>query len=127
MSRMRTAAKAPRSKRIKAGVTAETYGLLRTRAKDAGMTLSRYVNALIEANVGLSEPPRRPKNPVRDELLHTLNNVFAELCRIGRNVNQLARQANTGMVPLSRQELEDSLSVVQMTAVEIKDALEELA
>lgn len=69
------------------------------------MTVSALVRRVIAAHL----KHQRAKLPHARGPSHQ---ALRELCRIGNNLNQLSRQANAGMVPLTNTELEHCLKRV---------------
>lgn len=96
----------PRTTRVKVGLTAREAEQLATKARAAGMTVSAYLAAMVSHHLG--DSPRLP-TPARNHgtmvLLAEVHALAMQIKKIGTNVNQLAHQANTGLVPLSLKEL----------------------
>ncbi len=93
---------------IRTHITAAEKRRLASDAKTRSLTLSKLLRALVRGHL----------NNQRAELPHpnsTNGNALRELTRIGNNLNQLARQANTGMVPLGEAELKRVLAAVLAT------------
>ncbi|MEQ1715213.1 MAG: plasmid mobilization relaxosome protein MobC, partial [Hyphomicrobium sp.] len=68
------------------------------------LTLSKLANAILAAHVD----GQRAALPQRN----TNAAAIRELARIGNNLNQLAKQANNALVPLSEVELRSTLAAV---------------
>lgn len=90
------------------------------------MTQARYLRSLILHEV-LSEPkPRTAARNVlaRDLLAHEVNNLGLQVRRLGVNINQMSKQANTSMVPLERSEVIYMLNQLQLLTSAARGALE---
>jgi len=91
----------------------------------AGMTLSAYVRARL---FGEDTPPRRTrgKAPVKDH--RVLAQVLGALgaSRLSSNLNQLARAANVGALPVTEeteQELKEACAAIQEMRAQLLTAL----
>ncbi|MDX2264114.1 MAG: plasmid mobilization relaxosome protein MobC [Hyphomicrobiales bacterium] len=84
---------------------------LAAAAKDAGVSQSAYVRALIaSATTGAKHPtPPRSKRTAEKLEIAEVHQLAMQVKRLGTNVNQMAKQANEGLVPLRRAEVEDIL------------------
>ena len=82
--------------------------LLKFKANQAGMSLSRYVVSSALAEKAIS-PEQRHYTERRLELLQA---AMDEVSRVGNNVNQIARQLNTQAGTLSSHLVEQTLSTV---------------
>ncbi len=83
------------------------------------MSDARYLRHLIEKDIGVASPTeklkRRTESRVaRDNLAHEVNVLGLHFRKLGTNVNQLAKQANTGMVPISREEAIYMMNQIQL-------------
>ena len=89
----------------RARMTVEERIALRQDAKGRGLTVSKLLRALVTAHVKKTrlEVPRA-NGPSRQ--------LIKEMARIGNNLNQLTRQANTGMVMVNAKELRPVLEAV---------------
>jgi trehalose-6-phosphate synthase len=86
-------------------------------AKACGMTESRFMRHVLMQAVGqVPNLPRPKKHRVDDKLLHNANQLLAHLSKIGVNVNQMAKQANSWMVPLKTEELQRAVFRVELAA-----------
>lgn len=97
--------KRPTSRSIRTHITEAEFGFMKQESSSRSITLSKLLRALIHAHVTNS----------RVELPHpraTNAEALRELTRIGNNLNQLTRQANTGVVPIGAQELRRVLAAV---------------
>ena len=71
-------------------------------AEARGMRKATFMRQAIEVAVGEAKAmPRRKRTIVDDKLIHQLHAVAVQLKKLGTNVNQLAKQANQGMVPIT--------------------------
>jgi len=96
----------PLDQRLKVNLTAAEYMAVASRADAAGMTISAYVRQLVAIDLGhAAKAPKRRADRHTLELLAEVHMLAMQVKRIGVNVNQMARQANTGMVPLTSSEL----------------------
>ncbi|MBU2531161.1 MAG: MobC family plasmid mobilization relaxosome protein [Alphaproteobacteria bacterium] len=96
----------PLDQRLKVNLTAAEYLAVAGRADAAGLTISGYVRQLIAIDLGqTAKVPKHRTERHTLELLAEVHMLAMQVKRIGVNVNQMTRQANTGMVPLSVSEL----------------------
>ena len=96
----------PLDQRLKVNLTAAEYAAIADRADRAGMTTSAYVRQLIAIDLGQAASAPKPRGDRRTlELLSEVHMLAMQVKRIGVNVNQMARQANTGLVPLTAAEM----------------------
>jgi len=93
------------SRRKKVQVSVALEAEIRARATAAGMSEARWMRTVLAAAAGRGEMPRRKAVSVDDRLLAAINQCWVQLKKLGTNVNQLAHQANTGLVPLTRAEV----------------------
>lgn len=71
-------------------------------AEAQGMAKATFMVQAIETAVGVARPtPRRKRKITDDKLIHALHAVAIQIKKLGTNVNQLAKQANQGMVPIT--------------------------
>ncbi len=100
-------AKRPRPYVIKARITAPTYRALDADCDARSITLSALVDRVLEGYA----------SDTRVELPHPNLNAPAlrELCRIGNNLNQIARQANLMHLPLIEAQARAALAAVMDT------------
>lgn len=92
--------------RVKVGLTVDQATELTRRAKAARMSQANYLRALFEHDIG--ERKDKPSVNRRHETLVLAGEAHLlamQLKKIGANFNQFVRQANTGMVPITRQEV----------------------
>lgn len=96
------------SKFVRTRVTEAEHHQLLAQSSTRHVTTSDLVRALIVAHL----------NGQRAELPHQSRNdaLLRELARIGNNLNQLARQANTGRVPIAADEVLSCIAAVNKLA-----------
>jgi hypothetical protein len=96
----------PMDHRVKVQFTATQSVLIDERAAACGLTTAAYLRELALNDVGILAKPPKPKR-TRDATLQLaeIHQLAMQVKKLGVNFNQLARQANTGMVPLSRNEI----------------------
>ena len=99
----------PLINRLSTNVDRELLQAFRQRALLAGQTDARYLRHLIAEDAGkaVATPPLKRRQMQRvqlDALAHEVNQLGLQFRKIGVNVNQLAKQANAGMVPVTRAE-----------------------
>lgn len=97
--------KSPLAHFVRSRLTPDEYARLNDEADNRSITLSRLIRSILAAHltgrrVELPQPRAIPAAALR------------ELNRTGNNLNQLAKQANTGMVPVSAAELRAVLASV---------------
>lgn len=92
------------SKFVRSRVTEAEHRQLLDQSRNRNVTVSDFVRTVIVAHLNgqRAELPRQSRN---DALLR-------ELARIGNNLNQLARQANTGREPVATDELLSCIAAV---------------
>jgi mobilization protein NikA len=88
----------PLSRQIYVRYPDDEYLQLKTDAADRAMTVSKLVRALTSAHY------KRQRPELKQARGH-IAGLIRELNRIGNNLNQLARMANTGMVTVQEAEL----------------------
>lgn len=94
----------PLNKHLQTYVSEATYRTFTEQADDRSITDSQLLRRIIKAHL----------NNERAALPHRNVNAAAirELARVGNNLNQLAKQANNALVPLSETELRQTLAAV---------------
>ena len=101
--------------RKKVGLTREEAAALARKAKSCGMSESKFMRHLVLVSLEQKEkPPARKRRAVANELTVEIHTLALQAKRIGTNVNQIAKQANTGLVPVSRAEIQYVLNQLQM-------------
>jgi hypothetical protein len=101
----------PVDHRIRVQLTAVQARRLAQLADDAGVSQSEYMRSLLDSAGGgavTAPKPRRQSGPMLQ--LVEIHELAMQVKKLGTNINQLAHQANTGMVPLTRAEVEHMLA-----------------
>jgi|CXWL01.1.fsa_nt_gi antitoxin component of RelBE/YafQ-DinJ toxin-antitoxin module len=94
---------------ISGKLTAEQFAAVQGQATQCGMTMAAFVRAAV---LGVTPRPRRPMG----------DKAIAELGRVGNNLNQLTKLANSGTVmPL---DLARSVAEVHAAVRHLREALE---
>lgn len=91
--------------RKKLFVTADENSLLVKEAKAAGLLQQDYMRQSVVAAMTNATPPKRKAVVSKNELAHEISMIAFQLKKIGTNINQLSKQANTGLVPITRSEI----------------------
>jgi hypothetical protein len=112
------------SRRKKVQVSCALEAEIRKRAAAAGMSEARWMRTVLEAAVGINKPPPRRIIPTGDEMLAALNDCWRQLKKLGTNINQLARQANAGLVPLTRAEATYITNQTQLALARLQALIE---
>ena len=102
-------AKEPLPHHIYTRVSDANYQALNAEAESRAITVSELVRAVLAAHLS----GQRAELPQPRGLT---NLAIAELCRIGNNLNQLAKQANVGLVAVSEATLLAVLDQVNAAA-----------
>lgn len=110
----------PLAHRISTNVDSKLHQAFLARASSTSMSDARYLRHLIEQDVGVASatPSVRRRTLQRqqmDALAHEVNMLGVQLRKVGTNVNQLAKQANQGMAPVSRREIVDLMTDLNLT------------
>ncbi len=90
-------------------------------------TQAKYMRQAVTAMWHHTPKPKRKPGREQRDLVHQLSHLSFQLKKFGTNVNQLAHQANAGMVPISRPEVEYVLNHHQILLSRIIAAVEKLA
>lgn len=85
-----------RRARLSVRLTGDDQMLLIERARARGMVPASYVSTLIRAHL-------RAVTPIPTEDLRSLRAASAEVAAIGRNINQIARELQSGRIPAGTQ------------------------
>ena len=118
-------ADAPR-RRKKVGLTPKEESKLQAAANAAGLTETAFMHAAILSAVGLAAPVRPNRNSGRHAVAQVLARLEFQWRKLGTNINQLAHQANAGLVPLRRAEVDYLLNQHQLLYSDSKATLEKL-
>lgn len=100
--------------------------LLKAAAKAAGLQQKDYMRAAVVAALTNTPPPRRKLNQERDRLANDISTLGFQLKKLGTNLNQLAKQANTGLVPVTDAEIRYFQNMHQRLMTMIAAALEKV-
>ena len=112
-------------RRVKAAFTHAEALDLAEKAKACGLTQAKYLRALALAAAGdKSKAPKRKRSLDANRLSHDIHLLGMQVKKLGTNVNQLAKQANTGLVPLTRAEVQYILNQHQLVLSATKAYLE---
>ncbi len=88
-----------KSKRLSVRLAAEEWDFLRTEAEESGMALSDYVRAWVRDRMGVENKKeyrkKKPKKHTGEKNKEEYREIAAQIAKVGNNVNQLARWANT--------------------------------
>ena len=96
--------------RVKVQFTDEHLAIMLKRCDHLGMTVAAYVRSLVLPDLevaSLRDAPSAKKASKHANMLNVaeLHTLAMQVKRLGTNVNQLAKQANAGMVPITRAEV----------------------
>jgi hypothetical protein len=117
----------PHCRRIEIRCTEREFNEIGKRADACGLTVSDYLRSLAEWHVqekAVEEAPRVRLARLAEAQMAKLMPLLTELTRNGNNLNQLAKQANTGMVPVKRLALEEVLERVNGLLEDLKKIIE---
>lgn len=95
-------AKEPLPRFVRTRLSVEDFAALAQEAADRTLTVSTLVRLIVVAHL----KGQRAELPHRSGPSAAL---LREFCRIGNNLNQLARQANAGLVPVDANVLRTTL------------------
>jgi hypothetical protein len=95
-------------------------------AKACRKTQAKYIHAAVLACWGEAKVPKKRPSLSTDELVHALSLLSFQVKKLGNNVNQLAKQANTGLVPVARAEGQYMLNQQQMLLSQCSAAVEKI-
>lgn len=100
--------------------------LLEKEAKAAKLLQRDYMRLAVVAALTQAPPPRRKAVMGKIELAHEISMIAFQLKKIGNNLNQMAKQANTGLVPITEREIYYFLSLHQRVLTMSSAALEKV-
>ena len=119
----------PLDTRLKVQFSASHTALIRQAADMVGMTVSAYIRAIVLAH--LEETPQEQVPTPSTARQHAamlelaeLHELAMQIKKLGTNVNQLAKQANQGMVPIERREITYMLNQHQLVMSSAVAAIE---
>jgi hypothetical protein len=113
-------------RRLKVPFTDEEAARLKAKAQEAGMTDAKYMRQAVLAAMGEAEKPKQKKGAAIHLMIHLLSVLIIQMKKLGTNINQLAHQANAGMVPVSRAETQYMLNAHQILLSKATAAVESL-
>lgn len=119
--------KPARKSRIKkVRVTPELEAVIRDRAKALGLKEADWMRMVFEGSAkDTGGRSRQLTARVHEgQLAHVLNGLMLQWKRVGTNLNQMAHQANAGMVPLTRREVDYMLNLLQLLSAKSAAVLE---
>ena len=96
-------AKVPVPRSVRTHIAAREHAALLREADLRCLTLSKLLRSLVRAHIAGSRAELPQPRGASSALLR-------EITRIGNNLNQLARQANAGMVAVSADEIREVLA-----------------
>lgn len=100
--------------------------LLEKEAKNAQLLQKDYLRLAVVAALTQAPPPRRKAVMGKSELAHEISMIAYQLKKIGNNLNQMAKQANTGLVPITEREIYYFLNMHQRVLTMSSAALEKV-
>lgn len=100
----------PLDQRIKVQFSTDHLAILDQRCEAVGMQRASYVRAVVLKDLELANPqgtPSAKKAANHASMLNVaeLHTLAMQVKKLGTNVNQLAKQANQAMVPITRAEV----------------------
>lgn len=96
----------PVDHRIRVQLTAAQAARLAELAAEASVSQSEYMRSLLDSASGASVKPPKAKRQSGTMLqLVEIHELAMQVKKLGTNINQLAHQANVGLVPLRRDEV----------------------
>ncbi len=116
--------KGQRSAKVRAYFSPTEEARIRELASAHGIPHAAFIRHVVLTSAGQLPKPAKKKTKDRDQLLHTLSVLAVQVKKLGTNVNQLAHQANAGMVPVTRKETEYVLNALQLLTSKATAAVE---
>lgn len=96
----------PVDRRLKVGLTAADYDAISLRANDVGTTAAAYVRQLIAIDLRRDEAPAKARTDrTRLTLLADVHLLAMHVKRIAASVSMMARQVESGRVPITQPEM----------------------
>jgi len=117
----------PLIERVKVQLTVDQRSALEQKADAAGMTLAGYMRDCALASLGGARAPKVPtaKRKRQQQLVFAeIHELTMQLRKVGTNLNQLAHQANAGIVPIRRDEMVYLISRIQVVMSEASAVME---
>lgn len=117
-----------RTNRVRSYMTDDELSAFKALCTAHGTTEAQMVRTLVLAAVADQKlpAPRPEKARQVDELIAVINGLHVQLRKIGTNLNQIARQTNTGLVPVSRDEILAVFHTLQQAAAAVQTAAHKL-
>jgi adenosyl cobinamide kinase/adenosyl cobinamide phosphate guanylyltransferase len=88
-----------KSKRLSVRLGLDEWDFLQREAEESGMVLSDFVRAWVRDRMGVENKKeyrkKKPRKKYREENKKEYREVAEQIARVGNNINQLARWANT--------------------------------
>jgi hypothetical protein len=101
----------PVDHRIRVQLTAVQASRLAELADVAGVSQSEFMRSLLDSATGAAVKAPKPRRESGTMLqLVEIHELAMQVKKLGTNVNQLAKQANAGLVPLRRDEIQQMLA-----------------
>ncbi len=100
--------------------------LLEKEAKAAKLLQKDYLRLSVVSAMTQTPPPKRKHVVSKNELTHEISMIAFQLKKIGINLNQMAKQANTGLVPITEREIYYFLNMHQRVLTMSSAALEKV-
>lgn len=112
---------------IKSRYTASEFEEIKAEARLRGMTDAKYQKALVmKARNAAPMPASKRRGRGTDALVHELHQVGLQLKRIGVNFNQLTKQGNQALVPITRREAEYFMHHFQLALARVTSTVEKV-
>lgn len=100
--------------------------LLKKETRAARLLERDYLRLSVVAAMTQAPPPKRKAVVSKNDLAHEISMIAFQLKKIGNNLNQMAKQANTGLVPITEKEIYYFLSLHQRVLTMSSAALEKV-
>lgn len=120
----------PLTCRVSTNLDQKLMQSFRIQAEVSGLSDAMYLRRLVENDVGVvrqATPALKRaqlQRAQKDALAHEINLAGLHIRKLGVNVNQLAKQANTGLVPISRAEAVHMMTQIELAMSQTLAALE---
>jgi hypothetical protein len=101
--------KEPLPRFVRTRLTTQGFAALSAEAESRGVTVSTLTRLVVSAHLQAQRaelPQRHGENAA----------LLRQLIRIGNNLNQLARQANAGLVPVNADDIRTCLDQINLLA-----------
>lgn len=117
----------PLSERVKVQLTVSQRLALEQKADAAGVTLTAFIRDAALVALGGADAPKLPtaKRKRQQQLVFAeIHELAVQMRKLGTNLNQLAHQANAGLVPIRRSELVYLMNRIQVVLSESSAVME---